>query len=178
MNIIFTGPLLAGKGTQARILGKKLNLPVFSIGELLREGNEKAKKAYEEYAMKGYNLPTHLKFDLLQEKLDASHPGFILENFPATKEDLDVFLDYLNKNNLHVDRVFHIVISKEEAEKRMKKRGRIDDTLEIVQKRLSIQSKDRVPVLDYFRRKGILVHIDGEGSIDEVHQKICEAMNI
>lgn len=175
MNIVFTGPPLAGKGTQATLLGQKLNTPVFSIGALLRDN---VKDGYRQYAMKGHNLPAELKFDLLKEKLDTAKDGFILENFPATEDDLKVFLTYLAEHGLRIDKVFNITISDQEARKRMQQRGRIDDTQDIVEKRRDIQGKDREPVLEYFRKLGVLVNIDGEGLVEDVHKRIVEKLSI
>lgn len=173
MNIIFTGPPLAGKGTQAKLLGEYLNLPVFFIGQLLRE---QVKEGYEKYAMTGRNLPTGLKFGLLEEKMDAAKKGFILENFPATIDDLGVFVAYLDKRGLTINRVFNITISEEETKKRMLNRGRIDDVADIVAKRKAIQGRDREPVLDYFNKQGVIVDIDGEGTIEDVHKRIVEKL--
>ena len=169
MIIIFIGPPLVGKGTQAKILSEKLDLPLFSIGAILRSSKQ---KAYEKYAMKGKNLPTELKFNLLEEKMNENKNGFILENFPATKDDLDTLIKYLSQNNLKVDKVFNLTISYTEMSKRMKTRERADDTEEIVSKRQEIQSKDREPVIDYFKNLEILVNINGEGSVENVANEI------
>ncbi len=174
MIIVFTGPPLAGKGTQAQLLSKQLSLPLISIGTLLRENEG---KGYEQYAMQGKNLPTELKFGLLSEKMDQCLDGFILENFPATKDDLMALVDYLEKHSLKIDVVFHITISEEEMKKRMVSRGRIDDTDEIVMKRRKLQTLDREPVVDYFRELGILTEVSGDGSIEEVQEKIQEVIS-
>lgn len=130
MNIIFSGPPLAGKGTQAKLLGEKLGIPVLSIGALLREAWEKgdptATKGYEEYAMKGHYLPIDLKFYLLQPKMDEAKEGFILENFPSTQEDLDTFLAYLEEKKVSIDKVFNITVPEEDIYQRMESRGRVD----------------------------------------------------
>ena len=178
MIIIFTGPPLAGKGTQAQLLGERLNIPVISIGKLLREGDKKAQEGYKQYAMKGHNLPTDLKFGILREKIDQAKNGYILENFPATKEDLDVFSEYLVDRGLAVNKVFHIQVSEEEIKKRMSNRGRIDDTEDIVQKRKEIQDRDRIPVLDYFRQKGIVEEINGEQDVEEVQKEIVSRLGV
>lgn len=182
MNIIFTGQPLAGKGTQAQLLGKKLNIPVFSIGALLREaydnGDPKAIEGYENYAMKGRFLPISFKFYLLKEKLDNANNGFILENFPSTQEDLDTFNSYLQEKNLAIDAVINIHVSEEEMYKRMSQRGRMDDKEEIVKNRFLLQEKDRIVVTEYYRSQGKLIDIQGESSIEKVHEEICKAVNI
>ncbi|MEK7092346.1 MAG: nucleoside monophosphate kinase [Patescibacteria group bacterium] len=181
MNIVFIGPPLSGKGTQARLLGAQLYIPVFSIGKLLREaysrGDAQAKEGYEQYAMRGKNLPISLKFHFLKEKLETATEGFILENFPSTKEDLDTFLQYLKTKNLSIDKAFLVHISEEEMQKRMVTRGRIDDTLDIVSKRYVLQGSDRLEVEKYFKQIGILAEINGEGSVEEVHKRVMEEIN-
>lgn len=182
MIIIFIGPPFAGKGTQVELLGKKLNLPVFSMGHLIREaygaGDQKAIEGFEKYSLKGLHLPISLKFGLLKEKLDKAKSGFILDNFPATQEDLDAFNNYLSEQNLRVDRVFYVFVSVDEMMRRAGSRGRGDDTPEIITKRREIQDTDRISVIEYFRNKGILEEINGERSAEEVHQDIRSRLGI
>ena len=180
MILIFLGPPYSGKGTQATILGKELNLPVFSMGAIIREAYKencpRSKEGYENYALKGLHLPNEIKFPWLAKKLDG-HKDFILDNYPANQEDLDMLNNYFAKNNLQVDKVFYVNISVEEMKNRMVQRGREDDKPEIVLTRREVQDKDREPVLQYFREKGLLAEINGEGTIDAVQTVIREVVN-
>ncbi len=180
MIIIFIGPPFSGKGTQAKIISDKLNLPVFSMGALIREacekGDPKAKEGFEQFSLKGFHLPVSLKFYLLKGKLDELKDGFILDNFPASKEDLDAFNGYLKERKLKVSKVFYIFISKEEMIKRLKARERKDDSLEIVLRRRRIQDQDRISVIEFFKRLGVLEEINGEGSIEETNEKILRLL--
>jgi adenylate kinase len=181
MILIFLGPPYSGKGTQAAILGKELNLPILSMGELIREGNRlgnpKAVEGYQNYTIKGLHVPNSLKFELLKEKMDQNQSGFILDNYPANQEDLDTLRNYLTQTSLQINKVFFINISVEEMKNRMVQRGRDDDKPEIVLVRREGQDKERLPVLNYFRGKGLLVEINGEGSIDTVQAAIRKALN-
>lgn len=178
MIIIFTGPPFAGKDTQAKMVGKQLGLPVFSMGQIIREayaeGNPKAIEGFEKYSMKGLHVPIALKFDLLQQKISQTSNGYILDNFPATQEDLDTYVAYTKKHNVDITCVIYICISKEEMLKRMTSRERSDDTPEIVMKRREIQDKDREAVLTYFSKRGILEEVNGEMAIEEVEKNILE----
>lgn len=182
MNIVFIGPPYAGKGTQTDLLSKELEIPVYSMGALIREAyrkkNPNAIEGYENYSLQGKHLPTNLKFSFLKEKLDRSPNGFILDNFPATEEDLGVFGSYLKENQKRLDKVIYLKISEKAMQERMISRGRGDDDPSIVQARREIQDKDRIPVLDYYRSQGILEEIDGEKDIDEVHKEIIKRLNI
>ena len=181
MIIIFIGPPSSGKGTQAKLLGKELNLPVFSMGALIREGykngDSKAIEGFKEYSMKGLNLPNSLKFHLLKERLDHSENGFILDDYPATWEDLETFNNYLSKKTLRIDKVFSITVSAKEMNMRLATRGRPDDNPEILAKRREMQDKDKIPVIEYFKQNNMLTEIDGEMTIDEVSQEIKDTLN-
>ena len=151
------------------------------MGALIREGNRlgnpEAVEGYQNYVIKGLHVPNNLKFDLLKQKLDENKSGFILDNYPAMQEDLDTLNNYLSANNLKVDKVFFVNISVEEMKKRMVQRGREDDKPEIVYIRREGQDKERIPVLDFFRGQGVLLEVNGEGSIEEVQNRILEALN-
>ncbi len=181
MIIVFIGPPYAGKETQGKLLSRKFNnMPIFSMGGLIREarkrGDETFIRAYEEYSLKGLHVPTAIKFPLLKEKMDQAQEGFILDNFPATKDDLTMFINYLLKTNKKVNGVIYLRISEGEMKKRLKNafRGRLDDDLDIVTVRKEAQDQDRIPVLDYYKNQNLLFEINGEGDIDEIHQKIHE----
>lgn len=180
MIIVFFGPPFAGKGTQTNILGKKLGLPVFSMGAIIREeykaGNPKAIEGFEKYSMKGLHLPIEFKFNLLKERLEKAPNGFILDHFPATQEDLDAFNNYLSSKGLHIERAFYLFISEEEMKKRVMVRGRADDDPEIIRKRREIQDKDRIPVISYFKDKGILEEVNAQRSIEEVQKDILNRL--
>jgi adenylate kinase len=184
MIIIFIGPPYAGKDTQGKLLGQKFgNMSIFSMGHLIREarekGNETFIKAYEEYSLKGLHLPTEIKFPLLKEKMDQAKNGFILDNFPATKDDLATFNNYLIQANKKIDRVICLNISKEEMRKRFKiaSRGRRDDHPEIIIARRDIQNQDRIPVLEFYKNRNLLSEINGEGNINEIHEKILKELS-
>lgn len=182
MNLVFIGPPYAGKGTQTHTLSKELGIPVFSMGALIREAykakDPRAVKGFEEYSLKGKHVPIELKFPLLEEKLRKATQGFIIDNFPATQEDLEVFNQYLDEHHIVLDKVFCLIISEEEMKKRMVARGRGDDHPEIVETRRRIQDQDRIPVIRYFKEKGILEEIDGEKDRDMVYKEIREKLHL
>lgn len=183
MIIVFLGPPYAGKGTQTALLKNPLGLPVFSMGALIREARERGDQAiqdaYEKYAMKGLNVPTEIKFNLLKNKMEKAGNNFILDNFPATEDDLKIFLEFLKEKKLSVGKVIHILIGEEEMIRRLNRisRGRPDDNPEIVKSRRKIQDKDRKPVIDYFKKQGTLIEINGKGEINEVNKRIEQAIN-
>lgn len=184
MIVVFIGPPYAGKDTQGKLLSQKFgNIPIFSMGGLIREARERGDKtfikAYEEYSLKGLHLPTAVKFPLLKEKMDQANNGFILDNFPATADDLEIFNNYLLDTNKKIDRVIYLYISEEEMKKRLKNafRGRRDDDPDIVAARKEIQDHDRIPVLKYYKSQNQLSEINGKGDIDKIHKEILEELS-
>lgn len=181
MITIFIGPPYAGKDTQGRLLSRELeNIPIFSMGQLIREARRQGKetfiKAYEEYSLKGLHLPTAMKFPLLEEKMDQSKHGFILDNFPATKDDLNAFNSYLSKTNRKINRVIYLYITKGEMARRIGNRGRKDDDPNIVATRREFQGQDIIPVLNYYRDQGLLLEMNGEGDVDKIHKEILKGL--
>ena len=89
MKIIFIGPPGSGKGTQAKRLASRLEVPHISTGDMLREavagGTEVGRKAAPIMAL-GHLVPDDLMIEIVDERLakaDAAK-GFILDGFPRT----------------------------------------------------------------------------------------------
>lgn len=181
---IFLGPPFSGKETQTTPLSKELGVPVFSMGQMIRqarETNPAIEDAFQRYTAKGLHVPIDIKFGLLKDAMDKNPVGFMLDNFPATPEDLDVFNRYVIENELIINVVFNLSISHDEMVKRFKEnsdRGRADDTIEALETRSRVQSEDRAPVLDYYRSKGKLVEIDGEQPIEVVSAQIRRSLGL
>lgn len=182
---VLIGSPLSGKETQGEILEHTLGgIPRFSMGHLIREARKvdpKFEEAYQEYSMQGKHLPDAIKFPLMAAKMDeAKDTGFILDNFPATAEDIEYFEEYLKGKDLSIQAVFVLNVSEEEMKRRFEiakeKRGRADDTIENIEDRRHIQDRDRVAVMDHYRQLGLLHEINGEQSIEEVQKDIMEAV--
>lgn len=182
---ILIGPPLSGKETQGDLLELSLGgIPRFSMGHLIREAKEHDnafKAAYADYSMKGMHLPNEIKFPLMVEKMNsAMGTGFILDNFPGTSEDIEYLERYLVGKDVKIAAVISLSVSEDEMQKRFEiakeKRGRADDTIENIHDRREIQDRDRVSVLDHYRSLNLLHEINGEGTIEEVHDKIMNSI--
>ncbi len=175
---IFIGPPFSGKETQTVPLSEELGIPVFSMGALIRKARESdpnIEEAFQKYTAKGLHVPISIKFGLLEKEMKNCPNGFILDNFPASKEDLLAFNEFIRNNNLEVNKVFYLNIGVDELMSRFNNsphRGRIDDTFDALKTRSIVQAEDRIPVLEYYKNEGKLIEIDGEKPIEEVSQKI------
>ena len=181
---IFLGPPFSGKETQTKPLSYEMGIPVFSMGQLIRQARQTdpdIENAFQRYTKKGLHVPIQIKFGLLKAEMDKNPSGFILDNFPATPEDLEVFNDYMNESGLEVNKVFYLNIGHEEMFRRFNEnsdRGRDDDTVEALETRSNVQSDDRATVLEYYKSLGKLVEINGEQPVEVVTGDIRRKISI
>ena len=181
MRIVIMGAPGSGKGTQAALIVKELGLDHISTGDLLRAavaaGSELGKKA-KEVMDRGELVSDGIVLGLLEERLQqgGAGSGFILDGFPrniAQAEALDAVLERIGQP---VDEALQIDIDEEQVVARIAKRaaleGRSDDTEETVRNRLKVYGQQTAPVVDFYAGKGILSRVLGEGSIEEVFQRI------
>ena len=116
MRIVLLGPPGAGKGTQAQVLSKDLNVPHISTGDMLREALKAASplglkaKAYME---KGALVPDEVVIGLVSERLSKADAkkGFILDGFPRTPEQAESLDQTLKKLGLPLDLVLYFKTS-------------------------------------------------------------------
>jgi len=124
MNLILLGAPGAGKGTQAKLIVSKYNIPQISTGDMLREAvarqTELGKKA-KEYMDKGELVPDDVVIGIVKERLAQPdcEKGFILDGFPRTlkqAEALDKILDELGKK---IDAVINVAVPEDEIVRRI-----------------------------------------------------------
>ena len=112
MNLVLLGPPGAGKGTQAKVLFQKLNIPHIATGDILREavskGNPLGKEA-KEYMQRGELVPDSLVIEIVKETLKAKdvEKGFILDGFPRTLEQAKMLDSTLNDIGKKLDIVLY-----------------------------------------------------------------------
>jgi len=181
MRIVLLGAPGSGKGTQAALLVEELNLPHISTGELLRS----AAKSGSELGMqakavmdRGELVSDDIMLGLIEERLSQTdaEAGFILDGYPrnlAQARALDVVLERLKQpvdEALQIDIDVEMVIAR--IAKRAAEEGRSDDTEDVVRNRMKVYSEQTAPVVDYYAHKGLLSRVLGDGSIDEVFQRL------
>lgn len=173
MNLIFLGPQGSGKSTQAKMLAQALNLPYIEMGQMFRDeaasGNSDIARQIKAALESGELVSDSIAVTTLNEKLaePAFSNGFILDGYPRNQAQL-VGLEK------KIDKVFYIKISDEEAIKRLSLRARHDDTKELLERRLNIYHEKTEPLLSTFRGKNILEEINGQRSIEEVHNEVLK----
>ncbi len=120
MNIIFFGAPGAGKGTQAEIVSKKLDIPTISTGNIIREaiknGTEMGLSA-KSYIDAGKLVPDEVVIGIIKDRLDKDDckNGFILDGFPRTIPQAKA----LDEMGVKIDVVLNIEVSDEDIVNRM-----------------------------------------------------------
>ncbi len=179
MKIILIGIQGAGKSTQGNLLSEKLKVPYLSTGHIFRDlAKEKTPtgRYIKEVMNAGYLIPDKKTLEIVSEYLSRPEyqKGYILDGFPRTLGQAKAF-----KNG--IDKVIYLKVSDKEALWRLAGRNdtsREDETLHAILRRIESFHKFTEPVLDYYRKKGQLVEINGEQSIEDIHKEILHKLHI
>ena len=185
MNLVFLGPPGSGKGTQAVRLAEKKRLLHLSTGDVLRAavkaGTELGKKA-EGFMSRGELVPDDLIIGLIEEKVNSGelNKGFILDGFPRTVPQAESLNEMFDKHQMKLDKAILLDVSDAAILGRLKKRaeieGRADDTEAVIKNRLEVYRKQTQPIEALYRKQSILVAIPGEGTIDEIFDKVVKVV--
>lgn len=186
MHIVFFGPEGSGKGTQAKLLSDALHLPILTSGDLVRDAatndqgiiGEVCRQALTE----GKYVADSEMFVLWKHRLkqDDAMGGWIMDGFPRNVEQAKFLDDKIDKYGYKVEKVIYLDLSEAESMRRLIKRARpvtpgsleLHDSPQRIKSRLSIYKEGEKDVLEYYRQKGVLVEVNADRSIDEVHQDI------
>ena len=179
MRIVLLGPPGAGKGTQAVQLAEKLGIPQISTGDLFRHnistGTELGLEA-KKYLDAGDLVPATLTNALVDDRLndEDAAAGFILDGFPRSVEQAEALHDMLSRRGHELDAVIEFRVSEDELLMRLKERGRVDDTDDIILNRMNVYRDETAPLLDYYSQE--LKTVDAVGPVDEVFARALRAL--
>ena len=116
-------------------------------------------------------------YDVFHEAFqEAKQDGFtnvIVDGFPRTKDQAQWLSKYMEMHGEKIDLVIVLEVPESEVMNRLEKRARMEDTPETIAKRMMIYRQKMYPVLGLFAEGGVrVVHIDGTGTVGQVHDKI------
>jgi adenylate kinase len=187
MRIVLLGAPGCGKGTQASLLVEQLHVPHISTGVVLRAaikaGTELGRKA-KAVIDRGELVSDGIMLRLIEERLsqDDAKAGFILDGYPRNMVQAEALDGLLTRLEKPLHEALQIDVDIEMAIKRIAKRaaeqGRSDDSEDIARKRMRVYSKQTAPVVDYYADQGVLSRVLGDGSIEEVFQRIKGVLQI
>ncbi|MCE3278924.1 MAG: adenylate kinase [Bacteroidetes bacterium] len=187
LNIVLFGPPGAGKGTQSEKLITAYNLVHLSTGDILRSeiaaGTElgmEAKKLMDQ----GILVPDEVVIGMISSKLDQNKDakGFIFDGFPRTTAQAKALDELLKEKNTGISMMLALEVSDEELTKRLllrgKDSGRPDDRdEEVIRKRIEEYANKTAPLRDYYMAQNKYRSVHGIGTIDEIFEGLCNAIN-
>ena len=205
MNIVMLGSPGVGKGTYAKILSDKYNVPRISVGDLFREAirdETELGKKIRDYVSRGDLVPDEMVIELVKERLreDDCNNGFFLDGFPRTIaqaeamekfKKVDKAFNFVASDGIIMSRlggrrtcrecgaVYHVENIPSKVEGVCDRCGgglyqRSDETSQAIKNRLRVYREKTKPVVDYFRKKGLLADIDANYQFEEVDKVISQ----
>jgi adenylate kinase len=187
MRLILLGPPGSGKGTQAQRLVHRYNITQLSTGEMLRAAvaaqTPVGLKAKDVMASGGL-VPDDVVIGIISDRIDQpdARNGFILDGFPRTVPQAEALDALLKKKHLKLDAVIELRVNEsallERVETRvaqMRERGeevRVDDTPEVLTKRLASYRALTEPLIHYYSERRKLLTVDGMMTIEAVTREI------
>jgi adenylate kinase len=182
LNIILFGPPGAGKGTQAALITESYQLAHLSTGDILRaevaNGTHLGLQA-KQVMDAGQLVSDDIVVGMIRNKIRAESGrsrGFLFDGFPRTVAQAHALDSMLRDLGMGVSVVVKMEVENEECVDRILKRGReqgrTDDTPETARKRLDTYLQQTLPVAAHYEQLGLLKHIDGMGTVQEVFQRI------
>lgn len=185
MNLILFGPPAAGKGTQAKRLVEQRGFVQLSTGDMLRAARASGSELGQRVAKimdEGGLVSDEIVIALIDEQLTAraGAPGFIFDGFPRTMGQAEALDRLLESRGSKVDLVIRMLVDDEKLLERVTKRfeeqGRADDNPATFSRRLERYYEDTAPLVPVYAERGVLVEIDGMGSIEAVSAEIDAAL--
>jgi len=187
MRLVLLGAPGSGKGTQAVRLKDHLQVPHISTGDLLRAevaaGSALGLQAKEVMA-RGDLVSDAILLGMLEDRLSRPDvaQGFILDGYPRNLAQADALGQLLGRIGQQIEHAVQLDVDTELLVERIagraREQGRQDDTPEAVRNRLAVYNDVTAPVVDFYRQRGLLKVVDGEGAMDEVFNRIVEAISV
>lgn len=185
VRLLIVGPPGAGKGTQASVIAAAYEIPAISTGDIFRQniadGTELGKKVDAIVSSGGY-VPDTLTNEIVADRLQQSDAagGFLLDGYPRTADQVAELDRILAASGHSLDAVVQLTADRDEVVKRLliraEEQGRSDDTEDVIRHRQDVYHEQTEPVIAVYRERGLVVSVDGLGTIDEVSDRVLGAL--
>ncbi len=185
-NIVIFGAPGSGKGTQSKMIVERYGFDYISTGDMLRQaisqGSELGRTA-KEYIDRGQLVPDDLIVRLIADFLDGKHgsKGVIFDGFPRTLKQAEALKTMLNERGTDIHILLDLQVEDDELVARLLERGKIsgrsDDNPETIKARLDVYHTQTAPLATYYIGEGKHVAIKGIGRIEEIFERIAEAID-
>ncbi|HEV8653228.1 MAG TPA: adenylate kinase [Actinomycetes bacterium] len=184
MRMVLMGPPGAGKGTQGKRLAEEFGGAHIATGDLFRSNAERQTelgRIAQEYMERGELVPDEIVIAMVTERLSEPDAAadFVLDGFPRTVPQAETLDRRLAELGLPLQAALNFEITKDELLRRLAARAKEEDRAEdededAIQRRLESFINDTRPVVDYYDQRGLLLHVDAMGQVDEVTKRILD----
>jgi adenylate kinase len=204
MRLVLVGPPGAGKGTQASLLAEHYKIPHISTGDIFR-ANLKSGTALglqaKGFMDKGELVPDSVTNEMVKDRL-SNASGFLLDGFPRNVAQAEVLQGFLSEKGAPLNAVVEFQINNEEIIKRLSSRrtcrgcGKVfpgqvskcdscggeiyqrdDDKESVIARRLEVYGEQTAPIIDYYRKAGLLVAISATGEVSAITKNVIDALS-
>lgn len=185
MRLVILGPPGAGKGTQAARLSAHYGIPAISTGDIFRSNiaqqtplGRQVKAILESGGYVSDDITNAMVRDRLAQ--DDAQDGFLLDGYPRTRAQVDELDRMLGERGATLRAVLELTVDHDEIVQRLVRRaateGRSDDTEDVVRRRQQIYLDETAPLTEVYKSRGLLVPVDGMGTLDEVTARLVDAV--
>lgn len=181
MRLLIMGAPGAGKGTQATALAARYGVPAISTGDIFRYNIKnqtplgiKVKAIIDA----GEYVPDDVTEEIVASRLqeDDCQGGFLLDGFPRTMHQVHFLDRYQAEHGQELDAVVSLLVEPEALVQRLLARaeieGRADDNEDTIRRRMEVYAGQTAPLLHHYETKGLLVEVDGTGTVEDVRQRM------
>ena len=189
LSVVLLGAPGSGKGTQCEKLEKKLwNIKHISAGELLRDEmiNPESEdgKFINQTLKAGKIVPVRITVKLLKDKIlfyyEKGVKYFLIDGYPRNEDNLHGWTDAGMEEICDVVGCLHLEVPDDELERRLVRRGktsgRTDDNVDVIKKRILTHHENTYPVAEYYRKRNLLIAINGDQDIGYLENVIFDSV--
>jgi adenylate kinase len=183
--LLIVGPPGAGKGTQSARISTAFRIPAIATGDIFRANIANQTELGQKVSaiiQSGEYVPDSLTNDLVASRLKEEDcaPGFLLDGYPRTVDQLRFLDELLEADGVALDAVIQLVADQDEIVSRLLKRahelGRSDDTPETIRHRQDLYLRETAPLIAVYGERGLVIEIDALGDVDDVAARITSAL--
>ena len=185
--IVLLGPPGCGKGTQSKLLVEKNNFVQLSTGDLLRSetsnSNSDLGKKVKHIMESGELVPDDIVIDIIVNKVEEhKNKSIVFDGFPRNLKQAEALDSSLENVSVKLDHAIIFQIDFKILEERINNRisvtkgkeQRKDDNSETLLNRIEVFKTSTLPIVEYYKEKGIISKIDGMQKVNEVYAKITK----
>jgi adenylate kinase len=186
LRVVLFGPPGSGKGTQGRRLAQRHDLALLSTGDMLRKevgAHAPLASGIRSSVESGDLVPDALVVRMVLLRLEEYRRdprGFVLDGFPRSVPQAIALDTWAERHWCPLHVVVRLQVSRAELERRLRRRSvalrRADDAVDKIEHRMELYSATADGLASYYRRRGLLADVDGEGDEDEVARRVDRAV--